>query len=78
MPEPFKSWVAEVKHYEVVSKNGAWGTLRCPKCKNEFKVKRKEWKECRPHIGRSCPYCFRTSAKPGTKITEEAMRGPKT
>lgn len=69
--------IAEMKHYEVVEldEDGVWGTLRCPKddCEGEFKVKREDWKNSRESIGRSCPYCFRTSAKPGTEITAAGL-----
>lgn len=64
----------EMKHYEVVEmeEGGEWATLECPRsdCGEEFKVKRKEFKESRKQIGRSCPYCFRPSAIPGAKISK--------
>lgn len=76
-PKVYKEYVKNMKHYEVIEldDDGEWGTLRCPKkdCKGEFKVKRKQYKECRPQVGRSCPYCFRTSGKPGEEITAESL-----
>lgn len=73
----YDKFVANMKHYEIVemSPEDPWATLRCPKsdCKQEFKVKRKEYKESKPQIGRSCPYCFRTSALPGAEITAENL-----
>jgi hypothetical protein len=62
----------EMKHYEVTEQEAGeeWATLRCPRsdCEEEFKVRRKPFKESRKQIGRSCPYCFRPSAIPGAEI----------
>lgn len=74
---PFQELVREMKNYEVIELDGEWGHLRCPRsdCEEDFKVKRKEFKESRRQVGRSCPYCFRPSAIPGAKISEDTVRG---
>jgi hypothetical protein len=72
----YEQYVANMKHYEVIDlEDDEWGVLRCPKkdCKGEFKVQRDKFKDSKPQIGRSCPYCFRTSALPGTEITAENL-----
>jgi aspartate carbamoyltransferase regulatory subunit len=73
--DAYAEYVKNMKHYEVIDLEGEWGVLRCPKsdCKGEFKVKRKQFKESKESIGRSCPYCFRTSAKPEEEITAEGL-----
>jgi aspartate carbamoyltransferase regulatory subunit len=73
----YEKFVSQLKHYEVVDmdEDGIWATLRCPKkdCAEEFKVKRKEFKESKTSIGRSCPYCFRTNIVPGVEITSAGL-----
>lgn len=74
--DTYKQYVKNMKNYDVIDlEDDDWGVLRCPKkdCKGEFKVKRTQFKESKPQIGRSCPYCFRTSALPGVEITAEGL-----
>jgi hypothetical protein len=73
--DTYMEFIRNVKNYEVIELDDKWGTLRCPKkdCKGEFKVIREKFKDSKPSIGRSCPYCFRTSALPGAEVTAEGM-----
>lgn len=75
--DPIAELVKEMKHYEVIDLEEEWGHLKCPRsdCEGEFKVIRKEFKESRRQVGRSCPYCFRVSAVPGSKISKETVKG---
>lgn len=61
-----------MKPYVVVSKDGALGTLRCPKraCKGEFTVNREKFK-MEKYRARPCPYCFKCSYVPGRENEEE-------